>query len=329
MTLLHIVPSLLFVLLVPLQFVRSLRVRHSRFHRWTGRLVIGLGIVIGTSALLLSASPVGGIVEATATVLFGCLFLFSLGNAWWHIRNRPVELHREWVTRMVAIALGVATARPIMAVFFATSRLTGLTPEQFFGPAMWLGFVLTCLAGEAWIRYARSGTAHTRSEPISYYGDTTESTLGSTDRARFYGVQMTKGRWVMNKLIPLSLAGKLTVASLVVAAGGVVIQIVSGADYPPIPPVFFILLIPAGLIAFGRWRWTPAVAVLAGLFLTFGLFASGESPRLFNWSRLGDSVGLWVQMVAVLVAAVAGIMAMVHNYQTRTSVEKRFAEVNH
>ena len=133
----------------------------------------------------------------------------------------------------------------------------------------------------------------------------------------------------MNKLIPLSLAGELTVASLVVAAGGVVIQIVSGADYPPIPPVFFILLIPAGLIAFGRWRWTPAVAVLAGLFLTFGLFASGQSPRLFNWSRLGDSVGLWVQMVAVLNAAVAGIMAMVHNYQTRTSVEKRFAEVNH
>jgi len=36
MTLLHIVPSLLFVLLVPLQFVRSLRLRHSRFHRWTG-----------------------------------------------------------------------------------------------------------------------------------------------------------------------------------------------------------------------------------------------------------------------------------------------------
>src|SRR5262245_20632143 len=99
------------------------------------------------------------------------------------------------VTRMVAIALGVATTRPIMAVFFATSQLTGLTPEQFFGPAMWLGFVLTCLAGEAWIRYARSGTAHTRSEPISYYGDTTESTLGSTDRARFYGMQMTKGSY--------------------------------------------------------------------------------------------------------------------------------------
>jgi hypothetical protein len=56
--------------------------------------------------------------------------------------------------------------------------------------------------------------------------------------------------------------------NLVVAAAGVVLQIVSGADYPLVPPVFFILLIPAGLIAFRRWRWTPITAVLGGLFLT-------------------------------------------------------------
>jgi hypothetical protein len=123
----------------------------------------------------------------------------------------------------------------------------------------------------------------------------------------------------VNERIPLLLAGKLTVVSLVVAAVGVVIQIVSGADYPRVPPVFFILLIPAGLIAFGRWRWTPVLAVLAGLFLTFGFFASGESPRLFDPSRLGDSVGLWVQMLAVIVAAVAGGIATVHNYRSRTS----------
>src|SRR5437867_2706912 len=61
MTLLHIVPSLLFVLLIPLQFVSSLRARHPRLHRWTGRLILGLGLVIGISALWLSAHPVGGL----------------------------------------------------------------------------------------------------------------------------------------------------------------------------------------------------------------------------------------------------------------------------
>jgi Predicted membrane protein (DUF2306) len=82
MTLLHIIPSLLFVLLVPLQFVTSLRCRYPRFHRWTGRVLMGLGLVLGISALQLSAHPVGGLVEGTATIVFGCLFLFSLGKAW-------------------------------------------------------------------------------------------------------------------------------------------------------------------------------------------------------------------------------------------------------
>jgi hypothetical protein len=155
LTLLHIVPSLLFVLLLPTQFVSSLRLRWPHFHRWTGRAVMGLGAVVGLSALVLSLHPVGGIAESSATLLFGSLFLVFLVAAWRHIRNGRVQLHREWVTRMTAVALGVATVRPIMAVFFATSRLTGLTPEQFFGPAMWLGFTLTYLAGEAWIRYTR------------------------------------------------------------------------------------------------------------------------------------------------------------------------------
>jgi hypothetical protein len=153
--LLHIVPALLFVLLVPLQFVSSLRRRYPKFHRWSGRVVMTLGVVIGISALWLSAHPVGGIVESAATMSFGCFFLFSLGKAWIHIRNRRVDLHREWVIRMTAIALGVATTRPIMGVFFATRPLTGLTPHQFFGPAMWLGLGSTYLAGEAWIRYTR------------------------------------------------------------------------------------------------------------------------------------------------------------------------------
>jgi hypothetical protein len=121
----------------------------------------------------------------------------------------------------------------------------------------------------------------------------------------------------MKEQTPLLAARRITIASLIVASFGVVIQIASGADYPRVPPVFFILLIPAGLIAFGRWRWTPVSAVLASLFLILGLLASGNSRRLINTSPLGDSVGLWVQMLAVLVAAVAGIIATIHNYRGR------------
>ncbi|HZO31767.1 MAG TPA: hypothetical protein VFH48_37895 [Chloroflexota bacterium] len=120
---------------------------------------------------------------------------------------------------------------------------------------------------------------------------------------------------------PLSFGEKLAVAALVVAAIGVVFQIAARPqNYPTVPPVFFILLIPAGLITFGRWRWAPIPAVLAGVFLTFGLFASGASGRLFDLSNPGDSLGLWIQMLAVVVATVAAIVATVQNYRRQTSV---------
>jgi hypothetical protein len=117
----------------------------------------------------------------------------------------------------------------------------------------------------------------------------------------------------------LSLSGKIAVAALVVAAVGVVIQIAAGHPYPTLPPVFFILLIPAGLIAFGRWRWAPVSAVLAGLFLTVGLFGSGASGRLFDLRNPADSLGLWIQTLAVLAATAAAIVSTIQKYVGRAS----------
>ena len=41
-------------------------------------------------------------------------------------------------------------------VFFATSRLTHLTPHDFFGTAFWIGFTINLIAAEAWrLNYTR------------------------------------------------------------------------------------------------------------------------------------------------------------------------------
>ena len=64
--------------------------------------------------------------------------------------------HREWMLRASAVALGLATTRPVMAIFFATSPLTRLTHSQFFAVAMWIGFTSTVLAAEVYIRSTRS-----------------------------------------------------------------------------------------------------------------------------------------------------------------------------
>ncbi|HWC20582.1 MAG TPA: DUF2306 domain-containing protein [Terriglobales bacterium] len=155
-TLIHIIPGLILLTLVPFQFSTSFRSRHLRAHRWIGRTVISLGLVVGISAIPLSREPVGGGVEISSIAFFDAFFLIALVKAFVHIRRRELALHREWIIRAMSIALGVATVRPIMGIFFATSPRTGLTPRQFFGIAFWIGFSLTYIAGELWIHYTRS-----------------------------------------------------------------------------------------------------------------------------------------------------------------------------
>ena len=124
----------------------------------------------------------------------------------------------------------------------------------------------------------------------------------------------------MNQRSSLPPASKLTVAALLVAAAGFVIQIVSGVDVPTVPPGLVIMLVAAGLVAFLPWRWIPVVGAAVGLFLLVGFFASGAVGSLLDPSRLGVSIGAWVQFLAVIVAVVAGIFATVQNYGGRTSV---------
>lgn len=157
LTLVHIIPGLLFMVLGPLQFSRSMRARHLQWHRWSGRVYLLSSVTIGVSALVMSlAMPaIGGAVQAAATTLFATLFLFALGKAYWHVMRREIALHREWMIRAFAIGLAVATIRPIIGLFFATSPLSGLTPDRFFGIAFWAGFVVHLLAAELWIQRTR------------------------------------------------------------------------------------------------------------------------------------------------------------------------------
>ena len=124
----------------------------------------------------------------------------------------------------------------------------------------------------------------------------------------------------MNQRSSSPSASKVTLAALLVAAAGFVIQIASGVDVPTVPPGLVIMLVAAGLVAFLPWRWTPVIGTAVGLFLFVGFFGSGAVGNLLDPSRLGVLIGAWIQFLAVIVAVVAGIVATVQNYRSRTSI---------
>jgi uncharacterized membrane protein len=166
LTLIHIVPGVLFMLLGPLQFVRTLRAQRPALHRWTGRVFLAAGAIIAVSALVMSPQmAIGGANETAATMVFAVFFLVALGKAFGAIRSRQIARHREWMIRAFAIGLAVATVRPIVGAFFATSRLTHLTPHEFFGTAFWLGFTAHLMAAEAWIHRTRESAANPAAAP--------------------------------------------------------------------------------------------------------------------------------------------------------------------
>jgi hypothetical protein len=157
LTLAHIIPALFFVLLSPF-------VVFSRFARlqWPERILFPLGTIVGLTAYPMSAYAVGGWIERSGVFFFDTLFLYSLARAFWHRQRGEPILKRRWLLRSIAILLGIATTRPVMGVFFATSAATHLVPSQFFGIAFWIGFSINTLVFEFWLR-----SAARRFQPLS------------------------------------------------------------------------------------------------------------------------------------------------------------------
>jgi hypothetical protein len=120
----------------------------------------------------------------------------------------------------------------------------------------------------------------------------------------------------MSRRYPRSAPTKVNAAGLVVAATGILIQYFSGVEgFPTVPPGPFILLGAAALVAWGPWRWTAAVGVLAPLL---GLVL-GAMSTILNWgttaplSHPGEPAGFAgavIQFLGLLVALGAGIVTV-------------------
>jgi hypothetical protein len=148
LTFAHIISATAFVLVAPLVLLRA-----AKSGLWE-RLLFPLGAMVGITAYAMSIPAFGGWVERSA------VFMFSLARAYRYARAGESFQKMRWLTRAVGILLGIATTRPVMGIFFATSRWTHLEPRQFFGVAFWIGFSINTIIVEVWLRSGRQIPRH-------------------------------------------------------------------------------------------------------------------------------------------------------------------------
>jgi|SRR5215207_9984386 hypothetical protein len=176
---LHVVLGGVYLALAPFQLVKRISSRHPGYHRWVGRMLVSIGLVVGATALFMGlVIPFSGWIERAYIGLFGTFFLLGPDVQEALDQSQRVALHREWMIRAFALGLAVATMRlifvpPIIVVADPTqSQLQALSAASLFLVA----FVVHASVAEAWIRLTRkrrvpeASGAKAAYEPISGRG---------------------------------------------------------------------------------------------------------------------------------------------------------------
>jgi uncharacterized membrane protein len=154
---LHVVLGGIYLALAPFQFVKRIRSRHLAYHRWAGRMLVAIGLVVGVTALFVGfVIPFSGWPERVVIGLFGGLFLVALVKGYLHVRAGRVALHREWMIRGFAIGLSIATMRLIFvpALIVAADPTDGQMALLSVG-SFAAAFTIHASVAELWIRATR------------------------------------------------------------------------------------------------------------------------------------------------------------------------------
>lgn len=137
----HILAGIIFNLMSPFQFAPTILRRWPKWHRGSGRLLIGSGLIVGVTGLWMNHyfPAYGGILKYTGVVAHSVGLIMSLGISLRLILKREIRGHRAWIMRAVACGLGPATQRLIiLPIFF----IYGTVNESLVGLVVWAGVLI-------------------------------------------------------------------------------------------------------------------------------------------------------------------------------------------
>ena len=141
----HVFASAVALMLGPFQFSAGLRARHLAWHRWSGRLYLGVGVLVGgVAGLYMAALAFGGPV---ARLGFGCLallWLYTGLRAYLAVRAGDIAAHRRWMVRNFALTFAAVTLR----LWLPLAMVSGIPFELAYPVIAWLCWPPNLLVAE-------------------------------------------------------------------------------------------------------------------------------------------------------------------------------------
>ncbi|MEP2640108.1 DUF2306 domain-containing protein [Roseobacter sp.] len=128
----HMITGGLMLVLATLQVVGPLRRRYRRFHRWSGRVTVGLGVVTATGALIYVArhGTTGGAFMNASSTLYGVMMLVAAVQTLRTGQRRAWLDHRRWGMRLTVLALASWLYRLHYTIWHAVFGDLWVTPDM-------------------------------------------------------------------------------------------------------------------------------------------------------------------------------------------------------
>lgn len=149
---LHVFAAATALLLGPFQFRTRRWKDRIHFHRWMGRVYLGVGVLIGgLSGLYMSLFAFGGTVARLGFAALALCWLYTGLRAYQSIRNWAIQEHQIWMQRNFALTFAAVMLR----IYFPAAVMAGIDPAVAYPAIAWSCWVPNLLV----VEWARSKTA--------------------------------------------------------------------------------------------------------------------------------------------------------------------------
>lgn len=142
---LHVFASLFALALGPFQFSARLRRKRPALHRWSGRLYLAVGVLLGgIAAFFVALNAFGGPVARLGFASLAIAWLLTGFKAYLAIRSGDIASHRRWMVRNFSLTFAAVTLRLWLPGLF----ISGMPFEAAYQVTAWLCWVPNLVAAE-------------------------------------------------------------------------------------------------------------------------------------------------------------------------------------